>query len=80
MDAPNRWYPCEGHDTSVPFAPQQITTPLLTQYRSYLQTGLLPTFSKFTTLSKYFTKSLRTRSVSAFWFIPPLLPLHSERA
>jgi integrase/recombinase XerD len=28
----------DGHDTSVAFAPQQITTPLLTQYRSYLQT------------------------------------------
>jgi len=28
----------EGHDIPVTFAPQQITTPLLTQYRSYLQT------------------------------------------
>jgi site-specific recombinase XerD len=28
----------EGHDTAVVFTPQQITTPLLTQYRSYLQT------------------------------------------
>ncbi len=28
----------EGHDTPVAFTPQQITTPLLTQYRSYLQT------------------------------------------
>ncbi len=28
----------EGHDTPVAFTPQQMTTPLLTQYRSYLQT------------------------------------------
>ncbi len=28
----------DGHDAPVAFAPQQITTPLLTQYRSYLQT------------------------------------------
>jgi len=31
-----RW--SDGHDALVPFAPQQITTPLLTHYRSYLQT------------------------------------------
>jgi site-specific recombinase XerD len=28
----------DGHDAPVAFAAQQITTPLLTQYRSYLQT------------------------------------------
>jgi len=28
----------DGHDTPVAFAPHHITTPLLTQYRSYLQT------------------------------------------
>ena len=28
----------EGHDTPVAFTPPQITTPLVTQYRSYLQT------------------------------------------
>ncbi len=28
----------DGHDAPVAFTPQQITTPLLTQYRSYLQT------------------------------------------
>ncbi len=27
----------DGHDAPVAFAAQQITTPLLTQYRSYLQ-------------------------------------------
>ncbi len=31
-----RW--TEGHDTPVAFTPQQITTPLVAQYRSYLQT------------------------------------------
>ncbi len=28
----------DGHDTQVAFTPPLITTPLLTQYRSYLQT------------------------------------------
>ncbi len=28
----------DGHDAALSFTPQQITTPLLTQYRSYLQT------------------------------------------
>ena len=28
----------DGHDSSVAFTPQQITTPVLTHYRSYLQT------------------------------------------
>ncbi len=28
----------DGHDAALVFTPQQITTSLLTQYRSYLQT------------------------------------------
>jgi site-specific recombinase XerD len=35
------WYEAswsDGHDTSMAFTPQYITTPLITQYRSYLQT------------------------------------------
>ncbi len=41
----------QGREEDLPFTPERVTTPTITDYRTYLQLGLLGPRVRFTTLS-----------------------------